>query len=89
LRFQVAVEDAQRVRGLQSVGNLDSDRKQQLQAGRPARNQLVQRLAGHVLHHDVALVAGLAHFVDGADVGMLDGRGQPRLAQHRRAQLHG
>ena len=89
LRFQVAVKDAQRVRGLQAVGNLDADRKQQLQTRRPALDQLIQRLAGHKLHGDVGLVAALADFVDGAHIGMLDGRRQPRLAQHRRAHLLG
>ena len=84
LRLQVAMKDAQRMRSLQAVGNLNAHRKHKLRTRRTARNQLVQRLAGHVLHHDVAFVAGLAHFVDGADIGMLDRRSQPRLAQHRR-----
>ena len=83
LRLQVAMKDAQRMRGLQSVRNLDAHREHQLQSRRPARDELVERLARHVLHDDVAFVAALAHFIDGADIGMLDGRGQPRLAQHR------
>ena len=70
-----------------TVGNLDADREHQLQAGRPARDELVERLAGHILHGDVAFVAAFAHFVDAAHIGMLDGRGQPRLAQHSGAHL--
>ncbi len=89
LRLQVAVKDAQRMRRLQPVGNLDAHREHQLQVRRPALDQLVQRLARHILHGDVGLVAALAHLVDGAHIGMLDGRRQPRLAQHRRAHLLG
>ena len=70
-----------------TVGNLNADREHQLQAGRPARDERIERLAGHVLHGDVALVAAFAHFVDAAHIGMLDGRGQARLAQDRGAHL--
>ncbi len=77
----------QRVRCLQTVGNLNAHREHQLRVGRAAGNQLVERLAGDVLHDDEALVAGFAHFVDAADVGVLDGRGQPRLAEHGGAHL--
>ena len=54
----------------------------------PARAQSTGRaIARHVLHGDEGLVTRLAHFVDGADVRMVDGRSQPRLAQHCRAHL--
>jgi hypothetical protein len=92
-RLQVAMEDAQLVRRGEPVGDLDARRKRQLQARRPLGNHLVQRLARNVLHHDVSFVFAarfrrcLAHIVDGADVGVVDGRGQPRLAQLRRPHL--
>ena len=89
LRFQVAMKDAQRMRRLQAVRNLDAHRKHQLQAGRPALDQLVQRLARHVLHHDESLIAVFAHLIDSANIRMLDRRSQPCLAQHSRAQLFG
>jgi hypothetical protein len=54
-----------------------------------AGDQLVEGLAGHVLHSDESLVAAFAHFVDAADVGMLDGRGQARLTQNGGAHLLG
>ncbi len=82
LRLQVAVKDAERVRGLQTVGNLDADRKQQLQTGGPLGDELLERLARHILHGDVSFVAALAHFVNAANVGVLDGRCHARLAQH-------
>ena len=89
LRLQVAVKDAQRVRRLQAVRNLNADGKNKLQTRGTARNEPVERLARHILHHDVAFVAALAYFINRADVGVLNRRSQPRLAQHRRAQLLG
>ena len=83
------MKDAQRVRRLQTVGDLDAHREHELQARRPARDQLIERLPGHVLHDDVAFVAAFAHFIDGADVGVLDRGGQARLAQHGGAHLLG
>jgi hypothetical protein len=87
LRLEVAMKDAQRVRGLETVGDLNADREHQLEAGRAARDERVERLAGHELHDDVGFFAGFADLVDGADVGVFDRRGQPRLAQHRRPHL--
>jgi hypothetical protein len=83
------MKDSEPVGGLESVGNLDSDRKHQLQAGRAAGDELIERLARHVLHDNEALVAVFAHFIDGADVGMLNGRGETGLTQDRGAQLLG
>ncbi len=83
------MKDAQRMRRLQPVRNLDAHRENQLYARRSAFDELVQRLAGHVLHGDVGLFAAFAHLVDAAHIGMLDGRRQPRLAQHRGAHLFG
>ena len=53
----------------------------------PREIELIERLARHILHDDVAFVASLAHLVDGADIGMLNRRGETRFAQHRRAHL--
>jgi hypothetical protein len=39
------MEDAQRVRGLEAVGDLDTDGEHELEAGRPARDKLVERLS--------------------------------------------
>ena len=89
LGLEVAVEDAQGMGRLQAVGNLYSDRQHQLQAGRSAADQPVQRLAGHVLHDDVAFVGAFAHLVDGADVGVLDGGGETGLAQDSGPHLFG
>jgi len=87
LRLEVAMEDAERVRRLETVCDLNTDREHQLDACRTARDQQIQRLAGDELHHDISFFACFADFVDGADIRMLDGRGQPCLAQYRRAHL--
>ncbi len=87
------MEDAQLMRGREAVGDLDAGGEHQLQAGRALGNHLVQRLAGNVLHHDVGFVfaAGLggrlADIVDGADVGVVDGRGQAGFAELGGAHL--
>ncbi len=81
------MKDAEGVRRLQAIGNLDADGEQKLRSGRATLDELIERLAGHILHDDVALVAGLAHFVDGADVGVLDGGGEAGFAQDGGAEL--
>src|SRR3984885_2111886 len=83
------MEDAQMMRGMQSVRDLNADRKHKLQAGRSAANEPVERLAGNVLHDDIAFIAAFANFINSANIRMLDRRSQPGFAQHRRAQLLG
>ena len=83
------MEDAQRVGGVEAVGDLDADGEDQLEAGRPASDELVKRLARNVLHDDEALVTTFADFVNGADIGVFNGRGEARFAQNSRAQLLG
>ena len=87
LRLQVAVKDAQRVRGLETVGDLNADRQHKLNAGRAALDEKVQGLPRHKLHDDVGFFAGFAYLVDGADVRVLDCGSQARLAQDRGAHL--
>ncbi len=91
--LEVAMEDAQIVRGGEAVRDLDARRERELQACRSLGDDLVERLAGDVLHDDVGFfaVAGVgwsyAYLVDGADVGVVDGRGQPGFAKLRGAHL--
>jgi len=91
--LEVAVEDAELVRGGEAVGDLDTGGERELQAGGALGDDLVERLAGDVLHDNVGLVlsAGLggclADVVDGGDVGVVDGGGEAGLAQLRGADL--
>ncbi len=70
------------MRRTQAVRNLNAHRKPQLNTRRTVGDDFVQRFTRHVLHDDVGFVFQIPHFVDGANVGVFDGGGQPCLAQH-------
>jgi len=73
------VEDAEVVGGGEAVGGLDASGEDELKAGGAFGDELVEALAGDVLHDDVGFFAvavlfgGFAYVVDGADVGVVDG----------------
>ena len=79
-RLDVAVDDSLGVRRIQRVGNLDAQRQDGLRLHRPAADAVLQRHPVQVLHHQKRLIAVLADLVNGADVGMVEGRGGARLA---------
>ena len=54
--------------------------EQAFQFHRPAVDQVLQRLAGQALHDDEEMAFVLADFVDGADVGMVQGGGSAGFA---------
>ncbi len=81
------MEDAEGVGGGEAVGDLDADREHELQGGGTAGDELVEGLARHVLHDDEGFFALFADFVDGADVGVLDGGGEAGFAQDGGAHL--
>ena len=85
--LKVAMEDAERVGGGESVGDLDADGQDELEAGWPFGDELVKRLAGDVLHDDEGFFAFFADLIDGANVGVLDGRGHAGFTQNRGAHL--
>jgi hypothetical protein len=85
--LQVAMEYPQPMRRRQSVGDLHPARKHQLRVCRPFFDDLVEALAGNVLHHDVRFAVRLADLIDRADIGMVDDGRQPRLAQLRGPHL--
>jgi hypothetical protein len=81
------MEDAHAVRGSQPIGDLNAAGQHELWVCRPFGNHLVQALARDVLHDDVGFIAVFADVVNRADIGMIDGRGQSRLAQLRGTRL--
>ena len=85
--LEVAMEDAEGVGGGEAVGDLDADGEDELQAGGAFGDELIEGLAGDVLHDDEGFLAFFADFVDGADVGVLDGGGHARFAQDGGAHL--
>ena len=85
--LEVAMEDAEGVGGGEAVGDLDADGEDELQAGWAFGDELIEGLAGDVLHDDEGFLAFFADFVDGADVGVLDGGSHARLAKDGGAHL--
>ena len=69
------MHDAVAVGGIQGIGDLNGQIEQFIQRQWMAREVLIERLALHQLHSDEVLAFGLADLVNGADVGMVEGRG--------------
>ena len=69
------MDDAFGVGGIEAVGNFDGEREQGFVVQRLAADQMLEGHAIEKLHGDEGLVAVLADFVDGADVGMVQGGG--------------
>ena len=93
--LEVAMEDAEGVGGGETVGDLDAGGEDELEGGGSLGDYFVEGLAGDVLHDDVGFVdaVGLlggefAYFIDGADVGVVDGGGEPGFAELGGAHLH-
>ena len=61
------------VRGVETIGDLNRQVENFLRLQRLARDALLQRLAFQELHHDEVLAFMRVDFVDGADVGMIQG----------------
>ena len=79
-RLDVAMNDALLVRRVQRFGNVERNPQGLVGVQRIAVEHLEERVALHVLHHDVRTVAVLADFVHRADVGMVQSGSGARLA---------
>ena len=55
-RFEIAMDDAARVRGRQRVGDRDGDPERLAEAHALPRNERIDALAAHVLHHDEVVI---------------------------------
>ena len=78
--LDVAVNNALAVRGLQSFGDFDGEREQAFDVHGTAGDAMLQGYAVQKFHGNERLLAVLADFVDGADVGMIESRGGACLA---------
>src|ERR1035438_9663348 len=78
-RLDVAVNYAFCVRGIERVGNLDSQRYKQFRFHRTPTDAMLQGCAVQKLHGEEALAIVFADFVDGADIGMVQGGGSARF----------
>ena len=73
------MDDAARVRGGERVGDGNGDPQHLAEAHAVPRNQRIEALAAHVLHHDeVGAVRGL-DLVNRDDVRVIEGRGGVRF----------
>ncbi len=69
--LDVAMNDAARMSGVQSVGNLDSEGEQNVGFEGLATDAMLQGHAIEKFHGDESLKVLLADVVDSADVGMI------------------
>ena len=70
-RFNIAMDDLLRVRGIERVGNLDAQRQRGFNLQRPRSDAVPQRHPVEKLHGDERLAVLLADVINCADVGVI------------------
>ena len=70
-RLDVAMDDSDRMRCLQSVGDLDRQRKERVARQRTSQDALLQRRSLQELHRDERPVLVAFDLVDRADIRMV------------------
>src|SRR5215813_519927 len=86
LRLNVAMDDFHRVRGVEPSADLSGDIEHRLPGEATFCDQLAERVALDVLHHDVGLVVCFTDLKNRDDVWMTNGRSCASFTQesHRR-----
>lgn len=79
-RFDVAMDDALRVGGIEGIRNLLPDIKDRRLRHRPRAERRLERVPLEQLHHEEALRLVPAEVVDRADVRVIERRGRPGFA---------
>ena len=79
-RLDVAVEDALGMRRVEGIGHLHADVEQRAEVDGATGEAQVEWLAVEQLHGEIALAVLLVEAVDGADVGVVQGRRRASLA---------
>ncbi len=74
------MNDAFRVRGVQSIGNFNGESQQYVRLDGSAGDAVLQGQAVQKLHGDERLVTVFSDFVDGADIRMVQRRSRFRFA---------
>jgi hypothetical protein len=69
------MDDALAVGGVEAVGHVDGESEETLEFQGAAVDGVFERLAVEKFHGDEGFAIGVADFVDGADVGMVQGGG--------------
>ena len=78
--LDVAMDDPFRMRRVQRVSNLNGQAKQNIGLDGLCGDAMLQRHAVQKFHDDEGLAVLLTNFIDGADIGMVQGRGRLRLS---------
>ena len=73
-RLDIPVNDPFRVCGVECVRDLDSPRQDHLDLQRSPRDAVCQSHPGQKFHRDESLAVLFTNVIDGADVGMVQGR---------------
>ena len=79
-RLDVAVNDAGGMRSLERIGDLDREPQQPTDLERAFADAMLQRHPVEELHDEKSAAVLLADVVHSANVGVIQGRGGPRLA---------
>ena len=74
--LDVAMDDSFGVSGIQSIGNLNRQSKEDIHLNRLSVDAMLQRNPVQKLHGDKRLAMLVVNFIDRADVGMIQGRGR-------------
>jgi hypothetical protein len=74
------MNDAFAVRGLQAIGNLDCKLNQEGGSQGLPVNPVAERLALEDLHDEEGLAFVVVNIIDGADAGVIQGRGRASFA---------
>ena len=77
--FDITVDDARRVRAVQGVGDLNSEREERLQLQWSLGDALLERCAFQTLHNDESAALLLADVMDCADVRVIEGGSRSRF----------
>src|SRR5207253_1610501 len=85
-RLEVAMDDAEAVRGIERAGDVGGDAQRVAQRQRPARERVGERLPLQVLHDEVVDAVLMPDVVERADVRMVQPRDRPRLPLETLAQ---
>lgn len=72
-RLDIAMDDAAHVGRVEAVGDLDGPVEQRFNRQRLVADAMLQRGALQELHRQEGMAVVLADFVEGTDVGMIDG----------------
>jgi hypothetical protein len=73
--LDVAMDDAFEVGGIESFGDLDGDAEEAIEFDRLSVDEVLESTAVKELHGDESAAVFFANVVDGADIGVVEGRG--------------